>query len=68
MFEDTINNVLHTKNNFSDNVRDAFGSSIVDDILSPLESEEQSLHNEYEAAELKMAQIKATTMELRLIV
>lgn len=68
MFEDTINNVMWTKENFSSHVRDSFGDSIVSDILEPIESEEQKLHHEYGMAEAKMTAIKVITAELRLIV
>ncbi len=68
MFEDTINNVLHTKEHFGNIVNDSFGASVINDVMDPLETEEQKLHHEYEIAEIKMAQIKTMTMELRLIV
>ena len=68
MFEDTINNVLHTKEHFGNIVKDSFGASVINDVMDPLETEEQKLHHEYEIAETKMAQIKAMTVELRLIV
>lgn len=68
MFEDTINNVLHTKEHFGNIVKDSFGTSVINDVMVPLETEEQKLHHEYKIAEAKMAQIKAMTMELRLIV
>ena len=68
MFEDTINNVLHTKEHFGNIVKDSFGTSVINDVMVPLETEEQKLHHEYEIAEVKMARIKAMTMELRLIV
>ncbi len=68
MFEDTINNVLHTKEHFGNIVKDSFGASVINDVMDPLETEEQKLHHEYEIAEMKMAQIKTMTMELRLIV
>ncbi len=68
MFEDTINNVLHTKENFGNIVKDSFGASVINDVMAPLETEERKLHHEYEIAEAKVAQIKMMTMELRLIV
>ncbi len=68
MFEDTINNVLHTKENFGNIVKDSFGASVINDVMAPLEAEELKLHHEYEIAKAKMAQIKVMTMELRLIV
>lgn len=68
MFEDTINNVLHIKENFGNIVKDSFGASVINDVMAPLETEERKLHHEYEIAKAKMAQIKVMTMELRLIV
>jgi len=68
MFEDTINNVLHTKERFGNIVKDSFGASVINDVMEPLETEEQKLRHEYEMAEIKMAQIKMMTVELRLIV
>lgn len=68
MFEDTINNIVRTEENFSGSVKDSFGKSIVSDVLEPIESEEKRLHYEYEMAEAKIAQIKAMTVQLRLIV
>lgn len=68
MFEDTIENVMQTKENFSGHVRDSFGNSIVSDIMDPLESEEQKLCHAYEAAEVKMTEIKVITAELRLLI
>ena len=44
MFEDTINNVLHTKEYFGNIVKDSFGASIINDVMDPLETEEQKLH------------------------
>lgn len=67
MFEDTINNVMRTKDSFSSSVRDSFGASIVEDVLEPLEKEERLLHDGYSLAEAKMAQIRIMTAELRLI-
>jgi len=67
MFEDIINDTARTKDTFSNHVRDTFGDSIVSGVLEPIESEEERLHHEYELAEVKMAEIRMITAELRLI-
>ncbi len=67
MFEDLISYTARTKDNFTDHIRDSFGTSIVNDVLIPIEDEEKRLHQEYEIAEAKMSEIKLITAELRLI-
>ncbi len=68
MFEETINGVKQVKEDFSNQVRDSFGSSIISDVFENLEKEEEKLRLEYEIAETKMSSIKAITAELRLII
>ena len=67
MFEDIINDTARTKDNFNSHVRDTFGDSIVSDVLEPIASEEERLHQAYELAAAKMTEIKMITAELRLI-
>lgn len=67
MFEDTINALKNTQFEFDSKVKDSFGKSIDENVFEPINEELEKLKHEYELAELKMNEIKALTLELRLI-
>lgn len=68
MFEDSINSLNQTRNEFDSVVKDSFGKSIDEKVFEPVEKELHSLENEYSLAEMKKNEIRMLTMELRMIV
>ncbi len=67
MFEDTINALRNTQSEFDSKVNDGFGQSIDEKVFEPVNEELEKLKHEYELAELKMNEIQALTLELRMI-
>jgi hypothetical protein len=68
MFEDPINSLNQTKNEFDGVVKDVFGKSIDENVFEPVEKELHSLENEYSIAEMKKNEIMMLTLELRTII
>lgn len=68
MFEDTNGRLKQSRSTFNSKVRDSFGRSIDDNVFEPTDTELGRLESAYVEAEMKMAEIKAITFELRTIV
>lgn len=68
MFEDTYGRLRQIQSTFDSKVQDSFGRSINDNVFKPTDTELGRLETAYAEAEMKMAEIKAITFELRTIV
>lgn len=68
MFEETNGRLRQSQSIFDSKVQDSFGRSIDDKIFEPICIELGRLESVYAEAEMKMAEIKVITVELRAIV
>lgn len=67
MFNDIISGLSHREETFIEQVRDAFGRSIDEEVFQPAIDELQRLECTRSEAELRKKEIQALTMELRMI-
>ena len=68
MFEDTIGRLRQSQSTFRSQVRDSFGREIDDKVFEPIDAELGRLKMAYTEAEMKMAEMKVITVELRMII
>lgn len=68
MFEETNARLHHCQSEFNSKIQDSFGRSIDGEVFMPLEEELDALAFAYKEAEIKIAEIAAKTVELRMIV
>lgn len=68
MFEDVLNEVAQSRNYFSENVRDAFGASVCNELYDKLKGCVDTAEMVSTAADLREAGIRAQLLELRSII
>ncbi len=68
MFEETNARIHQCQSEFNAKIQDSFGKSIDGAVFIPLEEELDALTFAYQEAEIKIAEITAITMELRMII
>lgn len=68
MFEDVIGNLRQSKMQFDSKIKDSFGRSIDDTLFEPAENEVHKLETAHRESEMKIAEIRAITAELRTII
>ena len=67
MFDEVYNDVKRSRITFSDNVKDAFGSSVCSELYDELENRINAAEDISSAADIREAYIRAQLLELRMI-